>query len=122
MTDGRYPIPLAHDDFRYGLALTAAVARVLAEFGYPNIFDFYDGGGADFDRLQHMLVAFLYGGPTQTPIEIRLAGAPEAVTHAAKVLGHIFAITRVAGPYEGRDGRVRIYLTGGGTPSKEASR
>lgn len=57
---GRFPVPLAQDDFRFGFALTTEVARLLAAYGYPNIFSFYDGAVDDFDRLQGLLYAFLY--------------------------------------------------------------
>jgi len=61
---GRFPVPLAPDDFRFGFALTFEVARLLAAYGYPNILSFYDGAVTDFDRLQHLLFRFLYTDPS----------------------------------------------------------
>ena len=61
--EGRFPVPLAPDDFRFGFALTFEVAKLLAAYGYPNILSFYDGAVADFDRLQHLLFRFLYTDP-----------------------------------------------------------
>lgn len=63
MSSGRFPVPLAVDDFRFGFLVTAAVARVLAVNGFPDIMSHYDSAPADFERLQDMLHGFLYDMP-----------------------------------------------------------
>ncbi|WP_020522395.1 hypothetical protein [Catelliglobosispora koreensis] len=50
--------------------------------------------------------------PVGAPVEFRLISNPTAATHAADILHHVFNVTYVSDPHPGRDGRVRIYLTG----------
>lgn len=50
-----YPLPRPAEDPRFNLGLTADIARVIAEHGYPEITE-----GRDIVELQQALFGFLY--------------------------------------------------------------
>ncbi|WP_069883465.1 hypothetical protein [Streptomyces luteocolor] len=57
MSARQYPIrPVSDDDARFTFGLTADVAQVLEEHGYPKVEN-----GLDFVDLQQALYRFLYG-------------------------------------------------------------
>lgn len=60
MSERLYPIRPLPEDTRFGLAVLADVADVLAEHGYPTL------AGPDYAELQQALARFLYGEDTAT--------------------------------------------------------
>lgn len=62
----RYPIARPTDDRRFTFGLALDVARVLAEHGYPQMTESYEGCGADLLALQDALFGLIYA-PADTP-------------------------------------------------------
>jgi len=64
---GHYPLPRQAEDSRFTFGLTYAVAKLLAEHGYPDITTRYEGAGVDLVNLQLALFRFLYADEPNRP-------------------------------------------------------